>query len=113
MAKLLSESADGSLADQAPFVLPNEQKQTSLPPSLLEGALLEARASQTSTARRIFKFLLQQAPRYGPVFVGSCEVTLADEAEQRLAMSCRTSAAMPVGRTWQVLPSGAPKFTSR
>ena len=22
------------------------------------------------------------APRYGPVFVGSCEVTLADEAEE-------------------------------
>ena len=39
---------------------------------LLEGALLEARASQTATARRIFKFLLQQAPWYGPVWHEAC-----------------------------------------
>ena len=40
--------------------------------TLLEGALLEARASQTATARRIFKFLLQQAPWYGPVWHEAC-----------------------------------------
>jgi tetratricopeptide (TPR) repeat protein/type II secretory pathway pseudopilin PulG len=40
--------------------------------TLLEGALLEARASQTATARRIFKYLLQQAPWYGPVWHEAC-----------------------------------------
>jgi la-related protein 1 len=40
--------------------------------TVLEGALLEARASQTATARRIFKFLLQQAPWYGPVWHEAC-----------------------------------------
>ena len=40
--------------------------------TLLEGALLEARASQTTTARRIFKFLLQQAPWFGPVWHEAC-----------------------------------------
>ena len=40
--------------------------------TLLEGALLEARASQTGTARRVFKFLLQQAPWYGPVWHEAC-----------------------------------------
>jgi len=40
--------------------------------TLLEGALLEARAGQTDTARRIFKFLLQQAPWYGPVWHEAC-----------------------------------------
>ena len=40
--------------------------------TLLEGALLEARVSQTLTARRLFKFLLQQAPWYGPVWLEAC-----------------------------------------
>lgn len=40
--------------------------------TLLEGALLEARAAQTDTARRIFKYLLQQAPWYGPVWHEAC-----------------------------------------
>ena len=31
--------------------------------TLLEGSLLEARAGETETARRIFKFLIQQAPQ--------------------------------------------------
>jgi len=40
--------------------------------TLLEGALLEARAGQTDTARRVFKYLLQQAPWYGPVWHEAC-----------------------------------------
>ena len=40
--------------------------------TLLEGALLEARAGQTETARRTFKYLLQQAPWYGPVWHEAC-----------------------------------------
>ena len=40
--------------------------------TVLEGALLEARAGQVVTARRIFKFLLQQAPWYGPVWHEAC-----------------------------------------
>ena len=40
--------------------------------TLLEGALLEARAARTDTARRIFKYLLQQAPWYGPVWHEAC-----------------------------------------
>jgi len=34
--------------------------------------LLEARAARTDTARRIFKYLLQQAPWYGPVWHEAC-----------------------------------------
>ena len=40
--------------------------------TLLEGALLEARTAETDTARRVFKFLLTQAPWYGPVWHEAC-----------------------------------------
>ena len=40
--------------------------------TLLEGALLEARTAETRTARRVFKFLLTQAPWYGPVWHEAC-----------------------------------------
>uniref|UniRef100_A0A6T8Z5T3 Uncharacterized protein n=1 Tax=Haptolina ericina TaxID=156174 RepID=A0A6T8Z5T3_9EUKA len=40
--------------------------------TLLEGALLEARTAETETARRVFKFLLTQAPWYGPVWHEAC-----------------------------------------
>jgi len=40
--------------------------------TLLEGALLEARCAETDTARRVFKFLLTQAPWYGPVWHEAC-----------------------------------------
>ena len=40
--------------------------------TLLEGALLEARAAETPAARRVFKFLLQHAPWYGPVWHEAC-----------------------------------------
>ena len=40
--------------------------------TMLEGALLEARAGQTHMARRVFKFLLTSAPWYGPVWYEAC-----------------------------------------
>jgi la-related protein 1 len=40
--------------------------------TVLEGALLEARAGETKMARRIFKFLLSAAPWYGPVWYEAC-----------------------------------------
>lgn len=40
--------------------------------TLLEGALLEARSAETGTARRVFKFLLTQAPWFGPVWHEAC-----------------------------------------
>jgi len=40
--------------------------------TILEGALLEARAGETDTARRVFKFLLDKAPYYGPVWHEAC-----------------------------------------
>jgi len=36
--------------------------------TVLEGALLEARAGNTAVARKIFRYLMQQVPWYGPIY---------------------------------------------
>jgi tetratricopeptide (TPR) repeat protein len=41
--------------------------------TILEGALLEARAGNVKTARRIFKYLMQHVSWYGPVYLEACK----------------------------------------
>ena len=36
--------------------------------TVLEGALLEARAGNARVARRVFKYLMQNVPWYGPIY---------------------------------------------
>lgn len=36
--------------------------------TILEGALLEARAGNVRVARRVFKFLMENVPWYGPIY---------------------------------------------
>ena len=43
---------------------------------LLEGALLEARAGQITVARKVFKYLMQHAPRYGPIYYEACAMEI-------------------------------------
>jgi len=56
-----------SLLSQLQYVPVNQSWRT-----VLEGALLEARAGETAMARRVFKFLLHAAPWYGPVWFEAC-----------------------------------------
>lgn len=56
-----------SLLSQLRLVPINQSWRT-----VLEGALLEARAGETHMARRVFKFLLSSAPWYGPVWYEAC-----------------------------------------
>ncbi len=45
--------------------------------AVLEGALLEARAGNLPTARRVFKFLIDSMPWNGPVYQEACHLEVS------------------------------------
>ena len=78
--------------------------------TLLEGALLEARAAETPAARRVFKFLLQHAPWYGPVWHEACRFSSGATTSTRPSRSPSSgcSSCRATARSGSVLSASTP-----